>query len=157
MKTYIKLLVLLVFLLGVIFSCSKEEGSFGCAAQYIAPTFKFNVVSVSNGNDLFFSTPPVYATTAIKIYFKNQANKIDSISPSLEETGTTGKYFVYSIPTVQAKDTCFVKINGVLSNTIYYTTTTDNPPCNTAIINSIKIDNNDYIGYKTNDIITIKK
>ena len=157
MKSHIKLIGLLIFSSGVIFSCSKDKDSFGCAAQYIAPTLKFNIVSITTGNDLFFSPTPVYPTTTIKIYFKNQLNKPDSIAPSIEETGATGKHFVYSIPSVRPKDTCFIKINGVLSNTVYYTTSTDNPPCNSVFINSVKVDNNDYITYKTNDIVTIKK
>jgi len=155
-KTYIRILILFIFACSV-FSCSKKNGNIACTAQYIAPTFKFKMIGSTSGNDLFFSTAAEYPTSALKVYFKNPANKLDSVAPSVEEDATAGKHFVYSTPALRANDTCFLKINGVLSNTVSYTISTINPPCNAAFINSVKIDNDNTIAYKTGDIATIKK
>ena len=90
MKTYIKLLISVFILSFLLFSCSKNKGSYGCTAQYIPPSFKFKIISKTNGEDLFFSNTPQFPIGSLKIYFKNQKNEIDSVAPAVEVNNSTG-------------------------------------------------------------------
>jgi len=156
MKTFAYLQIVFALLFCLI-SCSKKTSVQGCTAQYVAPTIKFILVDKTNGNDLFFSASPNYSINELKMRFKNQANKLDSITPAIEVSGNNTKHFVYSVPALRSSDTCYVQIKGLISNSIYYVISKDSSPCQTPFVSMVKVDNENIINYKTNDVITIKK
>lgn len=112
-----------LFLLLTFISCSKKEKS-NCLlvpAALILPSFNFQVIDKSTGADLFFSPSPAHPLNDIKIVFKTREGKLDSISPPLHTNTGTGNHFVYIVPFNKEKDTCYIKIRNLKTDTIVST------------------------------------
>jgi len=140
-------------------SCSKNKEKSGCLpVALILPAFKFQVVDKNSGNDLFFSPSPAYSINDIKIVFKNQENKLDSISPPQRTNAGTGSYFVYIVPFSRIADTCYIKIKALKTDTVISTIERIKTECgsNDGVI-KVQVNKEAPIANSNKTIIVIKK
>ncbi|WP_040300671.1 hypothetical protein [Arcticibacter svalbardensis] len=140
-------------------SCSnnKEKESTVCMHIYNPPVLNFQVISQTNNDDFFFSSPPLYsASSDIKVYFRNDLNKLDSITPPVI-INDSKKHFSFSTSSSKASDTCYVKIKNLKVDTLIYAVTIPDEFCPQPYISKIMINKAPSVNTTSTTVIQIKK
>ncbi len=112
------ILFVLSFVL-IVQSCEKgnTENS-NCLAIIVPETLRFNIVNENTGENLFFSTSPMYATSQLHFVIDDmQVN----VSPKIETSATLGKHFTIGIGGLNKAGILKAYLADKLAYTIQYT------------------------------------
>ncbi|MBK1439812.1 hypothetical protein JHJ32_07445 [Parapedobacter sp. ISTM3] len=126
--------LLLVIGLGILVaSCSKEEKQ-PCLAVINPDTLRFNVLNKQTNSDLFFSDSPLYDTTELKLYQKdNEGNLKDFNGLGVAKDSEVVHFFSLVYPS----DTLFIKIADQPLDTIAFTGKAVSSPCPQTILDEV--------------------
>ncbi|SDE94289.1 hypothetical protein SAMN05216464_11117 [Mucilaginibacter pineti] len=143
-------LVIIASLFALASCTNKKDSQIACTAQYVYPSLNFQIVNETD------YTMPVYTTTDIYIYLKNDANRTDTISPVLR-SASGQKYFSFSVKRAKGTDTCYIQIKNYKLDTLVYTISNTFAPCPQPYISKITINKAPILTISQNAIVQIKK